>query len=116
MNEFEWHGVKFQRCLGDTYFSRNTPNAVMHSACVWQEPSGAWMASIIPNEMFSARSGHRASQGATPQEALDGEVAMWLMSVLCLPGATDRVAKYFQANRIAIEVREVAADPRSSPE
>jgi hypothetical protein len=93
-NTIEWRGTHWRLGLGDCYYPDKTETHVglrLRSDCsVWRsEVDGTWMASLIPSPECKARSATRATPGATPQEALDGEAVVWLMTALMLPGARE---------------------------
>ncbi len=96
---FEWRGSQWRRGVGDQYFpAEHEENVVlrkMRNECtVWfEKESGIWRASLIPSKDCIARRSTPATPGASPQEALDGEVIVWLMTAFSLPGARELLAE-----------------------
>jgi len=91
-DSFEWRGTTWKRGCGDSFFPSKPLTKGMRTsdATVFRGTDGiGWRASINPTPECSARSTHAGTPGTTPQEALDGEVVVWLMTAFMLPGARE---------------------------
>ena len=96
-DSFEWRGTTWKRGLSpDSFFPAVplTKGMRRSDAEVFRDMDGIrWRASIKPTPNCSARGAAAGTPGATPQEALDGEVVIWLMTALMLPGARELLAE-----------------------
>lgn len=102
-----WRGTTWKPGCGGYYPTKPLVSGTnVQDAHVWfSEEWGCWCASIEPSPACKARQSSAGSLGATPWEALDAEVLMWLRTVLALPGAAEICAMS------ALNVYQPGVDP-----
>lgn len=91
---FEWRGTRWSRGVSSSYFPAKDESHIglqLRNDChVWfDKGNGRWYAALVPSKDCEKRSGGGATPGDSPQQALDAEVVVWLMTVLKLPGARE---------------------------
>lgn len=112
---FEWRGTQWLRGLGTGYYpvadEKHIGLRFRNGCVVWYEESESkWRAALVPHEQYKSRSGFQATPGSTPQEALDGEVAAWLMTAFALPGAREI---FLHLALFSADLMGVAESPKS---